>query len=417
MKQYHFKVAYAEKLDPSLILELFCHIHQETVPFLWCWTCGVEVCYSCTTHEHQYHAYGDLMIKLSKQRDVIVEEVKELRDITLPKWENALQITQETIATYQKSFKNIDEEPNQSMLEIRRLKLDNLQDQEKELTEGLRMMKEEVQRYENKLIHIDPNFLLKYKPGSIQSSTKKHVLLCPFEVASLSFPCKGYDPCVACDKDGQVWVMADGIQLIEKNGTIRRTTPCIASDFCFLSNGDVIFIDKHINAIAAMSELGEKKTLIATKWAPYGLCSLKNDDIVVTFPTNHKIIRYSKMGELRWTYDGIDFNYPYKVASSKVNKDIYVIDDDTIIAIGDDGRFRCEYKRLVASDVCADHMGHILVASHCSHTIDILDQECNFIYRLYVSNTFAPWHIAVDRGGCVWCGTHYGTVNVFKFLL
>ena len=246
---------------------------------------------------------------------------------------------------------------------------------------------------------------------------KRHVLLCPLEVSSLCFPFKGYDHCVACDKEGHVWVMADGIQLIEKNGTIRRTIPCIASDFCFSSNGDVIFIDKHINTIAAMSELGEKRVLVTTKWTPYGLCSLKNDDIVVTFPTNHKIMRYSKKGELRWTYDGKAFNYPYKVASSKVNEDIYVIDDDTVIAVGDDGRFRHEYRRLGASDVCADHAGHILVASHCSFTIDILDQDCNFIKTLNVSTMFVPWYIAVDREGCLWCGTHgCGTVMVFKFL-
>ena len=154
----HIIVAYAEKLDPKLIVGLGCHIHNEIASYFWCRTCGVKVCTYCMRYEHQYHEICDLMIKLVEQRDVILKDLKELRDITVPKWENALQINQETIATYHNSIKKIDEEPNQNMLEIKTSILDSLKDKEKDLKESLQMMKEEVQRYENELIHIDPNF-------------------------------------------------------------------------------------------------------------------------------------------------------------------------------------------------------------------------------------------------------------------
>ena len=150
------------------------------------------------------------------------------------------------------------------------------------------------------------------------------------------------------------------------------------------------------------------------------MCCLTDDDIVVTIDSDDsKVIVYNREGKVRWTFDGIELKYPYKVAVNKVNQDICICHQKTdrwyfmgeVKAIGADGKLHFEYsgndrRRFRPVGVCTDQMGHVLITDYYYHRVHILDQEGQFIQDILYSDEerFNSYSLDVDEEGYVWVG-------------
>ena len=203
-------------------------------------------------------------------------------------------------------------------------------------------------------------------------------------------------PYVVCDvKAGQTWVKNGDttIQLMDRGGSVHTTinAKCILWDIALATNGDIYITDNANKSIKKVSTNWEISTLFNTKLKPCGLCCLQNDDIIVTFPDEGKVIKYDIIGTIKQRYNSITFRWPYRVACSKVNQDVYVVDSDyeqalagRFLAIEEDGQIRYEYTgqtRMIftAVDVCADQLGHVLISETHNYRLHVLDQEGNLI--------------------------------------
>ena len=182
----HHLVPFAEKLDPNMIAGISCHTHQFTAEF-WCDEDGVQICKSCVTEEHKGHQISDIETKLSEQREKMEGEISVLHNVTKPKWEDALKQARGITACYRDDINKIDKELKSSagkihmqvdsILDKRRRSLqkmtasnlNKLQEQEKNLAEGLQTMEDDIQRYKDERTEGDPNILLQFTPGSIQN--------------------------------------------------------------------------------------------------------------------------------------------------------------------------------------------------------------------------------------------------------
>ena len=140
------------------------------------------------------------------------------------------------------------------------------------------------------------------------------------------------------------------------------------------------------------------------------------------------MIVYSRDGQVRQKLDNITFrNTGKKVAVNKINHDIYICDDRSVLAVGPEGRLRYEYtgqddSELYPRDVCTDQMGHVLITDYDNYRVHMLDQNGWFIqYVLTLQQGLGkPVTIDVDREGYVWVGedvsNNNGRVKVARYL-
>ena len=227
-------------------------------------------------------------------------------------------------------------------------------------------------------------------------------------------------PNIACLEQGLAWVQANSqtLNLVDRSGSVKDT---INIDFALnhitvTSDGDLLLADSSSSSIKLFSRQKEISTLFKTIWNPISLCCSLNNDIVVAFGANSKVVIYSSSGQIKDTLDHIKFRYAKKVAVNKVNQDIYICDCEKesykspgkVIAVGADGQLRYEYsgqgdKKLTPADVCADQMGHILIIDYNNERVHILDHEGQFIQYILTSQ-YRPKTIDVDNDGFVWLG-------------
>ena len=189
--KHHKVVPYAEKLNPRYLTALLCPKHQTHGPKFWCNICDLPICDSCIiSNEHEGHKFSDITATLSERRDAMLTEMKTLRDQTVGEWEGVLQqakamttgyesnidkIGKELVARAKEMHKHVDDILSSSQKTLQQMKasgLAMLQQQEKYLEDKVRQMKEDVERYENQLRDGDPNAVLQFQQGQVQSTTK-----------------------------------------------------------------------------------------------------------------------------------------------------------------------------------------------------------------------------------------------------
>ena len=185
--RHHVVVEYAKKLNPKYLTGLRCHTHNTTDPELWCKTCDVPICVTCITEQHNGHKCCKIATKLSEKRDTMLEETKALRDITIIAWEEVLNqarrittdflaniddIDKELVARAEDMRKQVEVILSQSQKTLKQMKnsgLAKLLKQEKHLVDKIEKMKADVARCENQLLDADPNVLLQFEQGTIQT--------------------------------------------------------------------------------------------------------------------------------------------------------------------------------------------------------------------------------------------------------
>ena len=246
-------------------------------------------------------------------------------------------------------------------------------------------------------------------------------------------------PTVACVERGQAWVKTRNqtIELMDREGSVKDKIsidfPC--GDFVATSDGDLLFADFKNNSIKSISKEKHISTLFTVNMTPSSLCCLHNDNIVVAFCMEGKVIVYSRNGEIRENLDQIKFRFPMRVATNKVNQDIYICDHERngyetsgkVIVVGVDGKFRYEYSgrgdgKFTPVEVCTDLMGHVLITDIGNGRVHILDQDGRFIQYILTSEQGLgqPNAIDVDTEGYVWIGGYVdinnGRLKVAKYL-
>ena len=243
-------------------------------------------------------------------------------------------------------------------------------------------------------------------------------------------------PRIACVEKGLAWVETNysTLQLLDKDGSAKETVLVDFNfwDICLASNGQIVYADMKNKSIKSLTKEKDINTLFETSWKPTSLYCLLNDDIVVSFSNQRKVLIYCRDGQVRRTLDHIKFSYPCKLSANKLNQDIYICDqthnysyEGKLVAVGVDGKLRFEYygqvdKEFSPAYVCSDWMGHILITDIDNHKIHILDKEGQFMQHVMTSELTYPSTIDVDQEGNIWVGeevdTKRGCVKVIKYL-
>ena len=270
-------------------------------------------------------------------------------------------------------------------------------------------------------------------PSSRSTATQKSLIAKP-SIQS-KFSVNNSIPFIACVNEGQAWVCTDyaTLQLVDRQGSVSDTvnTDFVITAMTVTADGELLLTDYEKNYIKSVSSQEEITTLFRIGWWPYGICCLHNNDIVVTFPDDSKVVVYSRNGDIRKEMDHINFRHPMRVAVNKVNQDIYICDHISlgwdsagkVVTIRNDGKLRYEYigqdgKEFTPVDVCTDQMGHVLITDYKNNRVHILGQEGQFIKYVLTSQQGLnqPTTIDVDREGYVWVGEHNQCVKVARYL-
>ena len=267
------------------------------------------------------------------------------------------------------------------------------------------------------------------------SATKRSLIQKPY--VQSQFSADQIFPYIACVNQGQAWVYTQDVtlQLMDRDGTVQDTikTNFDIDDMAVTSDGDILLADLRNKCIKSVSGKKTISTLFNTSGRPYSLCCLHNNNIVVTFCRESKVIMYSRSGEIIQAFnDHIKFRYPMSVAVNKVNQNIYVCDHEEncinstgkVMTIGTDGQLLYEYsgqdsKNFYPVKICTDLIGHIFITDLNNHCIHILDQEGKFVQYVLTSEQGLnePTIIDVDSEGYVWVAEFYNRcVKVASYL-
>ena len=254
---------------------------------------------------------------------------------------------------------------------------------------------------------------------------------------------------LACTEDGMAWLDSSvnngygcSLQLIDKSGAIKNE---IDVDFAVRNmdltpDGDIIVAD-HDNFIKSISIYGEINTLFRACRNFTSICCLHNNNLAVAYPDtnnsenvgdkhNHdsRVVVYSTNGHIKQTLSNIKFYMATKVATNKLNHDIYVCDQESyffpkVMALTANGTLRYEYAghnhRFKPVDVCTDQMGHVLIADYGNNAVLILDQEGQMVQHIPSSDLGLAQlsTINVDGEGYLWIGwLRKQSVVVAKYL-
>ena len=138
-------------------------------------------------------------------------------------------------------------------------------------------------------------------PVSPQSSgldiTKKSLIPKPSIHSNLNV--NNSYPRIACAEQGLAWVETEKhkIQLIDRDGLVKDTVKVKFSlnDLALSSQGDILFADKSNQCIKiiesnSVSKQEAIRLLFKTNWTPTGLCCSSNNDIVVAFGNDSKVV-------------------------------------------------------------------------------------------------------------------------------
>ena len=132
---------------------------------------------------------------------------------------------------------------------------------------------------------------------------------------------------------------ANALRIYEKTDTVSIISEQPSYGMCFTANDEVLLTDEDKRCINSLSRDGHTRKLFSTEWKPWGVCCIENDEIIVSFRYDGRLVKYSSTGEIRQTFDSTEFRFPETVAYNKVNRDIYVTEyEDKVKVIGCDGR-------------------------------------------------------------------------------
>ncbi|XP_019928162.3 tripartite motif-containing protein 2-like [Magallana gigas] len=241
---------------------------------------------------------------------------------------------------------------------------------------------------------------------------------------------------VSLGKSNRLWV-SDGsgnlvhtdlqgnrLQKIQTNGRYGYHT--------VTQDGNLIYTDKHNKVINRITSLNTCTEFIKTgDWTPLSIHSSNiNGDILVGMIKEEmgRVTRYKTGKEIKNIQRDNKgqnlYNYPHYITEN-INGDICTSDSlkHAVVVVNKSGQHRFSYtgqgSEFYPRGVCTDLLGHILVCDYLSNTVDLLDQDGQFLFLLLTSQqgTGCPYSVFVDGENNLWVGQwHISTVTVYKYL-
>ena len=172
--------------------------------------------------------------------------------------------------------------------------------------------------------------------------------------------------------------------------------------------------------------LFKTKTLFAGYKGPHGICSPANDRLLVSFPSEGKIISYNFSGKVLREFSSPKLATPLNIAINPANRDICICDTLSVLSKGKVvvfdayGNFKFEYfgqNEIYPADICADRIGNILIADYVNDQVHILSQQGEFIrYLLSRSHSlYRPVWIDLDADGYLWITEETSALRVVQY--
>ena len=247
-------------------------------------------------------------------------------------------------------------------------------------------------------------------------------------------------PTIVCAGSDQAWLKADErvLYLFDSQGNLKDS---IHTDFnfrgvCASNNGDILLSDCSNKCIRSVSSDKKVKTLFKTRWEPWGVCCLNSGKVAVTFTDQGKVVIYDASGHTSKELDRYFFRLPGKITQNKVNKQLYITDQDgessdypgKVVVLREDRSFEnytflFQYKgpdnmEFLPSDLCADKVGNVFITDFFNDRVLILNEKNQFQQYLVTASqdVNTPSSIDVDNDGNVWVGQDDGIITVVNYM-
>ena len=246
---------------------------------------------------------------------------------------------------------------------------------------------------------------------------------------------------VVCLSSGQTWLAdTSKLQLMNGHGKVKDTlhTDFDINDIILSPLGHFLLSDVTNSCIKTISQDKKVRTLFKTQigWfkpkilTPWGLSALHSGYTAVTFPNEGRVIIYSMSGKVVKELDKKLFSRPVRVAQSRINNDLYIVDKaengpvgaGKVLVVDKHYKVRYEYngtgdKEFRPMGLCTDYGGHVLIVDY-NDRVHILDKSGHFIQYLLTGEQGLEWpfSVSVDSEGNAWVGERCGGVKVVKYL-
>nr|XP_011433583.2 tripartite motif-containing protein 2 [Crassostrea gigas] len=248
-----------------------------------------------------------------------------------------------------------------------------------------------------------------------------------------------YNVChISLGKSGILWVSDNGGNLVKTDlqwNQLQKiqTNGRFEGYHTVTQDGDLIFTDKENKVINRITVDNTITEFIKTgDWEPISIHSSHiNGDILVGMIKDKeaKVTRYNKTGKeiqniQRDTKGQKMYKYPHHITEN-INGDICKSDLNkyAVVVVNKSGQHRFSYtgqgSQFYPFGICTDLLGHIIVCNGIGRTVDILDQDGQFLSLLLTEQQgmIGPRSLCVDDENNLLVG-QYGTntVTVYMYL-
>nr|XP_011456909.2 uncharacterized protein LOC105348982 [Crassostrea gigas]XP_034312022.1 uncharacterized protein LOC105348982 [Crassostrea gigas] len=194
-------------------------------------------------------------------------------------------------------------------------------------------------------------------------------------------------------------------------------------------DGDLIYTDRKNKVINRIKQDNTMTEFIKTgDWEPISIHSSHiNGDILVGMIKDGKakVTRYNKTGEeiqniQRYNKGQELYSNPCYITEN-INGDVCTSDYDkrAVVVVNKSGQYRFSYTFFPPNGMCTDLLGHIIVCDGLSDTVNVLDQDGQFLSLLLTEQQgiMYPRSLCVDDGNNLHVGQfNTSTVKVYKYL-
>eukprot|EP00105_Crassostrea_gigas_P008277 XP_011422787.1 PREDICTED: uncharacterized protein LOC105325102 [Crassostrea gigas] len=243
---------------------------------------------------------------------------------------------------------------------------------------------------------------------------------------------------ISLGKSGRLWVSDSGGNLVQtdlQGNQLQkiRTSGRSEGYHTVTQDRDMIYTDKDNKVINRITPDNTITEFIKTgDWEPLSILhsSHINGDILVGMRKDGKgkVTRYNKTGTeiqniQRDNKGQVLYSTPHYITEN-MNGDVCVSDyNNGVVVVDKSGQHRFSYTGQGSGfrpyGICTDVLGNILVCDRISNTVDLLDQDGQFLSLLLTSQQGVkrPRSVCVDDENNLWVGQgNTNTVTVYKYL-
>ncbi|XP_034329810.2 E3 ubiquitin-protein ligase TRIM71 [Magallana gigas] len=239
-------------------------------------------------------------------------------------------------------------------------------------------------------------------------------------------------------QSGRLWVSDNNGSLVQtdlQGNELHKmqTSARYEGFFAITQDGDLIYTDQANKAINGITFGNTITEIIKTgDWVPLTLHSSHiNGDILVGMQNGKggKVTRYSQTWQeiqnIQRDNNGQDLYCCPEYITENINSDICTSDlrKNALVVVNKSGQHRFSYtgqgSKFYPKGVCTDLLGHIIVCDYHSDTVDLLDQDGQFLCLLLTreQEVLSPYSVFVDEENNLHVGEHYtNKLTVYKYL-